>query len=165
MTKYKENNFDAAIADFDNAIRLDPRHIESYKFRGLARHKQGDFKEAIQNFNKLIELNNNVPYVYFLIGKVYQKKIEQSPESGDDDLAVNAFKNAIKEFTKLIQSNNQLADAYYYRSYAYYNISENEKSIKDLKQYIKLEPESLRGKNAKHFLKYFERRINRHFLK
>ena len=47
----------AAIADFDSAIALDPRHSDSYAHRGEARYRIGDYAAAIVDYEQAIDLN------------------------------------------------------------------------------------------------------------
>jgi lipoprotein NlpI len=46
-----------AIADYDQAIRLDPRLPDAWQSRGSAHFKLGQIKESIADFDKFIELS------------------------------------------------------------------------------------------------------------
>ena len=60
---YKED-YDSAIADLNEAIRLDPTIANAYAFRGFAWNGKRDFNKAIANADKAIMLdpNNSVAY-------------------------------------------------------------------------------------------------------
>lgn len=45
-----------AIADYDEAIRLDPQYAEAYNNRGNVRYEQGDLAGAIANCQKYLDL-------------------------------------------------------------------------------------------------------------
>lgn len=51
----KENDLQAAIKDFDEAIDLDPQHGQAFLQRGLALRKQGEIEQAIDDFTSAIE--------------------------------------------------------------------------------------------------------------
>jgi len=44
------------IADYTQAIEIDPNDIEAYNQRGIAKRKLGDVQGAIADYNKAIEL-------------------------------------------------------------------------------------------------------------
>ena len=46
-----------AIADFDKAIKLNPKDEYAYNNRGIAKESTGDYKGAIADWGKAIELN------------------------------------------------------------------------------------------------------------
>jgi len=48
------------IAEFDQALRLNPRYIGAYANRGLARLRQGKTVEAEQDFKRRINLNREL---------------------------------------------------------------------------------------------------------
>jgi len=49
--------YDLAIADFDKAIKLDPKYASPYSNRGLAYEKIGQRDKAIADYRKAIELH------------------------------------------------------------------------------------------------------------
>src|SRR3954462_9889537 len=51
-----KSEFDRAIADYDQAIRLDPKAYDPYVDRGWVYHLKGDFDRAIQNHSEAIKL-------------------------------------------------------------------------------------------------------------
>ena len=56
-TRNEKGEFDKAIADFTESIRLDPRHAEVYRGRAYAYPKNGEFDKAIADYNEAIRLN------------------------------------------------------------------------------------------------------------
>ena len=51
---YKED-FEEAIADFNKALEINPRYVETYFNKALAWEKIGHFKEAIEAYRGFIE--------------------------------------------------------------------------------------------------------------
>jgi Flp pilus assembly protein TadD len=54
--KRAEGDLDAAIADYTEAIRLDPRDSTAYRHRGLAYEAKGDGEHASADYNMVIQL-------------------------------------------------------------------------------------------------------------
>jgi Flp pilus assembly protein TadD len=52
-----KDDFEKALADYDQAIKLDPRDAYSFNNRGIARIGKGDRTGAIANFRKALILN------------------------------------------------------------------------------------------------------------
>src|SRR4029079_15717234 len=53
----RRGDIDAAIADFDRAIKIDPKKIDNLLGRGLAYLEKHDTEQAIRDFTLAIELN------------------------------------------------------------------------------------------------------------
>ena len=51
------DDFDKGIADYDQAIKLDPNDAFSYNNRGIARVQKGDRGGAIADFRKALALS------------------------------------------------------------------------------------------------------------
>lgn len=49
--------YDAAIADFDMAIRVNPKAARAFTSRGIAWHARGDYERAIADYDSAIGLN------------------------------------------------------------------------------------------------------------
>ncbi len=58
------NDFDQAIRDYDEAIRLDSVGADLYINRGLAYANQSNYGQAILDFNEAISLNPNLGLAY-----------------------------------------------------------------------------------------------------
>jgi tetratricopeptide (TPR) repeat protein len=54
-----KSQFDRAIQDLDQAIRLDPGFPDAFNFRGVARVGEGQFERAIADFDQAIQLDPN----------------------------------------------------------------------------------------------------------
>ena len=73
--------YDLVIEDLTQAIRIDPRHAESYNNRGNAYREKSDFDRAIADFTEAIRLNPNHAEAYNNRGVAYVNK-------GDLDRAI-----------------------------------------------------------------------------
>ena len=94
----KKGDLDKAIADFTEAIRLDPSNADAYFDRGLAFNRKGDYDKAIADFNETIRLDPTVANPFFLRGSAWASK-------GEED-------KAIADYTEAIRLNPKFAGAY-----------------------------------------------------
>jgi tetratricopeptide (TPR) repeat protein len=111
MEFYNQDDFDRAIADFIEALRLDPGIVEAknnlytaYFNRGVANFRKGDNDKAIADLTEAVALNPNDVDAYGARGTIRK-------EIGDHDGVIN-------DFTKVIQLAPSV-DAYFFRSGAY----------------------------------------------
>lgn len=57
--KYKLQDYNGALDDYNAAIKLDPNYANAYYTRGFAKKWLKDFKGAIEDYNKAIKFNPN----------------------------------------------------------------------------------------------------------
>src|SRR5262252_8981565 len=50
------HDFDRAIADFEQAVRLDPKMADAYGNRGMAYRNKGELDQAVRDFDEAIRL-------------------------------------------------------------------------------------------------------------
>lgn len=70
-----DSNFEQAIADFDDAIELDPEFVPAYFFRSLAYRGLRRNELALADVDRAIELDPSLPELYFLRGLVLEDLI------------------------------------------------------------------------------------------
>ena len=54
---YRLKDYDAALASFEDAVRLDAGRHDSFYNRGLAKHRQGKLADAIKDYQQALNLN------------------------------------------------------------------------------------------------------------
>lgn len=72
----KKNEYDRAFADYDEAIRLDPRFSHAYSNRGDAWRARGDLDRALSDLNRAIEFDASSATAYYNRGLVWEAKHE-----------------------------------------------------------------------------------------
>ncbi|MGB0125911.1 MAG: tetratricopeptide repeat protein [Silvibacterium sp.] len=121
---YNKGDYDRAIHDTDQAIRLNPNEPSFYDTRGVAYKKKSDYDRAIQDFNEAIHLNPNFERAYYDRGGAYIDK---------DD-----YDRAIQDFNEAIRLNSNDANAYNNRGVAYHKKDDYGRAIQDYSQAIGL---------------------------
>ena len=120
--------YDLAIADYTEAVKLGSENVERYVSRGIAYRLKGDFDNAIKDFNKAINLNSNDFHTYNHRGIVYKRK-------GESDKAINDFSKAID-----LNPDDNYGGPYFNRGIIYHSEGEIEKAIDDYSKSIELNP-------------------------
>ena len=59
--KLKKGDLNGAIADCNQAIKLDPNHGKAYQTRAIAERRKGDLNGALADYNQAIELYERNP--------------------------------------------------------------------------------------------------------
>jgi tetratricopeptide (TPR) repeat protein len=83
-----KGNRDRAIADFNQAIQLEPKYVLAYTNRGIAHKSRGDFDRAIADFTEAITLDSTAALAYRNRGWAYYHR-------SDNDHAIGDFNQAI----------------------------------------------------------------------
>jgi tetratricopeptide (TPR) repeat protein len=138
----------------------------SWVEKGVALVVEGKYNEAIEAFNRAIELNpkdavayNNRGAAYGQIGN-YKQQIEDSTKAlqinSKDAVAFNNrgvaygelgdYEQEIEDCTKAIELNPNLAVAYYHRGIAYQKLGNRKQAIKDKSKAYSLNPRKTWGK-------------------
>jgi lipoprotein NlpI len=122
---------DLAIADYSEAIRLDPKLASAYNNRGVAWHAKGDDDRAIADCNEAIRLNPKFADAYDSRGFVWRAK-------GDNDRAIADYNEAIRLHPKS-------AGAYRGRGAIHLYSGSLPKALADLNQATELDPKNVYG--------------------
>jgi len=123
--RYLNNgNYDQAIAEYTQAIELDPSLTSFYYNRGLAYSNKADYDNAISDFSQVIRMNPKDGGAYFERGYNYSMK-------GDPELA-------IADYTQVIQLDPKNAYAYNNRGLSYENLGQTEEAIQDFETVLEL---------------------------
>jgi tetratricopeptide (TPR) repeat protein len=132
---FVKSDFDKAISDYNEAIRLNPKDAIAYLQRGLAYVMKMDFDKAIDNFSESIRLNPKDAITYCERGSIYDVK-------GEYDNAINDYNEALRIDPKNIK-------ALLKRGLAHSKKEEPEKAIKDYNQVFQLDPTNARAYSSR----------------
>lgn len=121
-----KEDFDRAIADYNEAIRIDPKYSYAYNGRGNTFWRKGDFDRAIADFNESIRLNPKDPEPYANRGNAWSEKKE--------------FDRAIIDFNAAIRIAPKWAGPLNNRALAWRSKGEFDRAIDDFTAAIVLDP-------------------------
>jgi tetratricopeptide (TPR) repeat protein len=127
IEKGKEGDLDGAIADFDRAIKRDPKDDAPYYNRAQAKRLKKDVAGAIADYTRAIELGSQNP-------AAYNNRGNARAESNDRD-------GAIADYTRAIELKPDYARAYYNRAMAKQAKGDAAGAQADFKTAAKLDPE------------------------
>jgi tetratricopeptide (TPR) repeat protein len=69
--RYRGRNYEAAIEDYDNGLRLAPNNPNLHRLRGVAFMDMGDCVKAISAASKSVEIDPTVPNAFLVLAKCY----------------------------------------------------------------------------------------------
>ena len=81
ILKANNNEYDSAIKDYDEAIRLKPDYAEAYNSRGNAKSAKGDYDGAIKDYDEAIRLKPDYT-------EAYNNRVSTKDAKGDYDSAI-----------------------------------------------------------------------------
>jgi lipoprotein NlpI len=88
---FKKGDLDRAIADYNEAIRLNPKDFDNFTNRGLVYMHKGDFDRAIADYNEAIRLDPKSSIAYRRRGLVnlYSGSLPQAWDDLNQSRALN----------------------------------------------------------------------------
>ena len=125
---------DNAIADYSEALKLEPTDADIYNNRGNALRRKGQYDRAIADYNEAIKLAPNDPDPVNGRGNAYFNK-------GDRERALEDFNRAIKLDPDTVQ-------AYFNRARVREDKGDLYAALTDFETYAKLEPSDADGPAA-----------------
>jgi tetratricopeptide (TPR) repeat protein len=159
-TRLKIEDFQGAIDDFNQLIRLHPNSWVGYRRRGDTRLKTGDFQGAIDDASAAIRIDSQNFGGYwsrslgYLLLKDYNQALADAntalqlyPKSaaafavqGTAHAGLNNYQEAQKSFDRALQISQTDGDVYYWRGLLQLKQGKNQQAIADYEQAVRLAP-------------------------
>jgi tetratricopeptide (TPR) repeat protein len=139
----QKTDLDGKIADYSQAIKLDPKYVDAYINRGIAQAAEAKYDAAIGDFSQAIKLAPQSPEAYLHRGNA-RKNI--------DDID-----GAIADFTEAIRLDPQHVDAYIGRGNTYNRQRENGKAAADFRKALELQPDHRDARVMQDYIKWWEK--------
>lgn len=114
------------LADYDEAIRLNPRNVNAWRSRGLYYLAQNKEKEALESFMKLLDQDPDNAMAHQAIAEVLVK--------------TDKYDEAIEHLTKSIEINPDSSLGYTLRARIYGIQGKTEQAVADLDQALNNQP-------------------------
>ena len=123
---YNLGNYDRAIDEFTEVIKIDPKFDRAYTNRGILWMEKGEYDRAIEDCTHAMELNPNQFQAYSCRGNAWRYKGE--------------YDRAISDHTKAVELNPQNARIYNNRGAVWINRGEYDRAVADFTKAIELDP-------------------------
>ncbi len=140
--KFKQGNYIASVAEFDEALTMSPENAEAYQYRGRSKRFLGNYANAIEDYNKAIQRTQNAN---FYIGRA------------QTHLKAGSYEACIKDFDMALKINPQTPHAktiYYNRGTARQMLKDDKGALEDYNQALTLDPDHDKALLNRGFLKY-----------
>jgi tetratricopeptide (TPR) repeat protein len=154
-----KNDLDLALADFDEAIRLDAQNALAFNNRGIAYQFRDDLDQAITNYNQAILLDPTYASAFNSRGNAYKAKGDLDRAIIDYDLAIrldprfvvafigrgtvylakDQLDHAIADFDQSILLDRRHADAFNNRGMAYLVKGDPDRAIANYDEAVRLD--------------------------
>ena len=89
----EKGDYDRAVQDFDQSIKLNPTNAKPFNNRGVAYLKKGEYDLAIKNLEEAIRLDPNYVKAFINRAETYEKKNEYDRAARDYDEAIRLEPN------------------------------------------------------------------------
>jgi len=123
----RKGDYDHALPDLDEAVRINPKAEIPLYNRGLAHQNKGEDDEAIADFSKFIALRPDDTDGYYARASSYVAK-----EDYDD---------AIADYSEAIKRKPDYANAYYGRGRSSFLKDDYDRALADYSEAIKFQPD------------------------
>ena len=124
---YAKDDYVHAMADFEAAIKLDPKMFDAYDDRGNIYYAKRDYDRAIADYSVAIKLNPSDARAY------YNRGVAEA-DQGDRE-------RASADFSSAIRFDPHLADAYYRRGLVSKDRGDTEHALADFEMAARLDPD------------------------
>lgn len=122
--KAKKQDYEGAIADYNQALQISPEDPDHYFRRGVAFRQKEDYQEALRDFNQVIHLSPKNTSAYLNRGLVR--------------ISLKDYQGAKADGDKAISLDPTLSDGYFIRGDAKYHLKDYEGANADYDQVIHL---------------------------
>ncbi len=122
----KQGKQQAAIANYTEALKLNPHNASIYYQRGNSYYSQKAYEKAIKDYTAAITIKAKYSDAYYQRGVIYYE--------------LNDNEKAITDLTKALRINPKYAKAYKKRGQIYSEIGDYKNAIQDYSQSIRLNP-------------------------
>jgi tetratricopeptide (TPR) repeat protein len=123
---YEQGQLDEAVAEFKEAIQLDPEFVEAHYNLGLAYADQGEFELAIAEQEAAIELAPDLAEAHNGLGLAYYE-LERVDE-------------AIAEYEEAIRLDPELSDAHFNLGHAHSALGQHDEALASYQEAARLAP-------------------------
>lgn len=154
--------WESETALWNDCVEKYPNRVpHPYLGRGSILQANGNYSQALADYNTAIELDSNYYFGYYNRGNLYYdlKQFNKAIEDYSKVLTINPkyvnayvnrglclanmqrFEDAVADFTKALELDSKQFDVYYERANCYVELGQSDKAVNDLKLSLKLKPD------------------------
>jgi tetratricopeptide (TPR) repeat protein len=168
---------DTAIANFDEAIRLDPKIAAAYNDRGILYQAKGDYDKAIADYDEAIRIDPKNVEPHNNRAAAYQVKRDYDKAIADYDEAIRIdpkrvephnnrgilyqakgdYDKAIADYNEAIRIDPKRVEPHYNRGILYQAKGDYDNAIADYDEAIRIDPNLAIRIDPKYSLAYYDR--------
>ncbi len=100
---FDKEDYDKAIAEYDKAIRLDPKNSACYYNRGLALLRKKEFEKAIRNYDEALSVDPHNAAFYYYRGHAFSSAAWEWFGKNDHGNAIGGFEQAIRDLGEAVR--------------------------------------------------------------
>ena len=136
-------NHNAALADYNRAIGIDPNSAGAYANRGIAYFNLGELNRAVEDMERAVNLasGNTHMTVRNLLAALYIERAIASGSRGNHNAA-------LMDSSRAIALDPNRAGAYANRGMAYFNLGELDRAVADLERAVTLAPDNAQVRSS-----------------
>ena len=121
-----KGEYDRAVQDYDQSIKLSPTYSKAFNNRGVAYQKKGEYDRAIKDFDESIKLNPDYGNAFANRAATYQIKGE--------------YERAARDYDEAIRLKPTLESAWNGRCWSRAVVGELQAALADCNEALRLEP-------------------------
>jgi tetratricopeptide (TPR) repeat protein len=118
--------YEQAIANFNEALKLDPNYALAYAGRGNGYWRFGRYQEALQDYDRAITLDPKLAWAYAGRGETYR--------------LLKEYRQAIQDYNRTLELNQDYIWVYVRRGRCYFSLKEYQQAIEDFDHALALDP-------------------------
>jgi tetratricopeptide (TPR) repeat protein len=126
LALYARKDHDGAIAEFNEAIRLDPANVTAYRARGNVWDDKKEFARALADYDQALRIDPDDFETYRERGRAWYTQ--------------GQYANAIADYGEAIRRNLKDATSYRLRGQAWHLQDDDDKAIADFSEAIRRHP-------------------------
>ena len=158
---FQQGKYEEAIADYNEAIRINPESAEAYYNRGTTKDLLGRHEEALEDYNEAIRINPESAEAYYNRGTTkdvlgrHEEALEDYNEAtrvnpqfaqayynrGNAKDALGRHEEALEDYDEAIRINSQYAQAYCNRGTVKLTLDQHDEAIEDYNEAIRINPQ------------------------
>ncbi|RKU11082.1 hypothetical protein C6501_13150 [Candidatus Poribacteria bacterium] len=162
-SKYDNGQYEAAISDLNEALRIKPDDFKTYLNRGFVKSELKQYESAISDYDAALRIKPDVVDILFNRGvakyelRRYESAISDfesvlriEPDAADAyyhlgvvKTAQDQYEAAISDYSVALRINPDFFDAYNNRGAAKYLLGQYEAAISDCNEALRIKPDSV----------------------